>query len=255
MPEEKPFSLPTAVLAGLKDAFAALREILLLILFVILLFFPKSLNSRLADAGLTKIDGGVFTWQQKEVNKSVDQSKAAAQANSAATDSLTDVKAALVAIASESTDKKIKDQANATLQKLDGSLVSLQAADQSITKSLLTQQAILQPPASASPSAPAAVNHGWTYLGEIDSAKQHWMIPPQPKIAASSPMPAVGQTVTLTDDLYLRADKGPGQTFNQAPIIGALRAGTAVAINDVQTSHALNGGQFVWAKVKANGNQ
>ncbi|HEY0759186.1 MAG TPA: hypothetical protein VGD59_08025 [Acidisarcina sp.] len=258
MPDERPANLLDAILNTVKNAFSVLREIVLLAVFMVLIFFPRSLNSRLSQAGLTRIDGGVFTWeQQKEINNSVDQSKAAAQANSAATESLNQAKATISALAGKSTDKEVIAQANAAIFKVDGSLSSLHAADQSLVKSLVTQQGILQSASNGSggragSSADVGAS-GWVYLGEIDATGKRWMVPPEPKVGANAPTPAAGQTVTLSDDVYLRADKGPGQTFSQAAIVRAVSAGTAVTITDVQPSAALNGGKFIWAKVTVKG--
>lgn len=236
------------VFAFVKDASTVSRDLLLLLLFLFLLFWPQRLNNILSRAGVTTINGGLFTWKQ-QVESSANQSKAAAQASSAAADSLADVKTALTAISSQSNDPKVKAQADAALHKVDGSLSSLQSADQSLTKALVAQENILQTTRPQQQSTVIVNPQGWVYLGEADANQQHWIVPPQPKVSASLPVPVNGQTITLTDDLYLRADKQPGQTFNQATISGAVRAGSTARIIDIQPSHALNGGVFLWAKI------
>jgi hypothetical protein len=242
----------------IKDGSNIARDLIFLILFVLLLRWPATLSNMLKSAGVTEVNAGIFTWKQ-QLQDSADQNKAAAQANSAATDSLSTVQAALSSIAEQSKDPAIKAQATQALGQVNGSLSSLQNVDQSLTKSLVTQQTILQTPtatqASSQPGAPAATivsAQGWVYLGEADANRQRWLIPPQPKVAANSPVPQVGQTITLTDDLYLRADKAAGQTYNQAPITGAVRSGSQVKVLDLQPSHALNGGLFLWAKIQVN---
>jgi hypothetical protein len=255
--DEKPENLTSnakTVIDLVQSILTIARDLLLSVLFLFLLFWPQTLNGLFTRAGITEIDGGVFTWKQ-QVQASADQNKAAAQANSAATDSLNDVQSTLAAIAAQSKDPSIKAQATQALGQVNGSLSSLQNVDQSLSRSLITQQSILQAPATpGQQQSPATVvrPQGWVYLGEVDANSQRWMIPPQPKVSSSSAVPQVGQTITLTDDLYLRADKASGQTYNQAAITGAVRSGSSAKILDLQPSHARNGGLFLWAKISVN---
>ena len=244
-----------AVIDLVQSVLTIARDLLLSILFLFLLFWPQTLNGLFTRAGITEIDGGVFTWKQ-QVQASADQNKAAAQANSAATDSLGDVQTTLTAIAAQSKDPSIKAQATQALGQVNGSLSSLQNVDQSLSRSLITQQTILQTPTTPAqanaPSATVVSPQGWIYLGKVDDARQNWLTPPQPKISASAPVPQVGQTITLTDDLYLRADKASGQTYNQAAITGAVRSGSSAKVLTIQPSPARGGGQFLWAKISVN---
>jgi hypothetical protein len=250
------FTKNTQAIFGLvKDGSTIARDLIFLILFVLLLRWPTTLSNLLSSAGVTEVNAGIFVWKQ-QLQASADQNKAAAQANSAATDSLGDVQTALTAIAAQSKDPSIKAQATQALGQVNGSLSSLQNVDQSLTKSLVTQQTILQTPTtSAQANAPAAnivSPQGWVYLGKVDEARQNWVTPPQPKVSSSTPVPQVGQTITLTDDLYLRADKGSSQTYNQAAITGAVRSGSAAKVLDLQPSRARGGGYFLWAKISVN---
>lgn len=255
--DPKPESITSsakAILDLVQSVLTMARDLMLLLLFLFLLFWPQTLNNLFTRAGITEIDGGVFTWKQ-QVQAAADQNKVAAQANSAATDSLSDVQATLTTIAAQSTNPSIKAQATQALGQVNGSLSSLQNVDQSLTKSLVTQQSILQTPTTpaqqaAAPAAPSL--QGWVYLGKVDDARQNWITPPQPKVSASSPVPTVGQTITLTDDLYLRADKGSNQTFNQAAITSAVRSGSTAKVLDLQPSRARGGGLFLWAKIQIN---
>jgi hypothetical protein len=241
--------MPLPRLSTVKDAFTIARELVLLGLFFFLLVLPTKLNSRLSDAGLASVNGGFFTWKAAAA-AAVDQSKVAAQANSAASDSLDEVKKALTEIADKSTDKNAKAQATTALQQINGSISSLNTANQSIANSLVTLQTANT--AQSSASSGSSMTQGWVYLGEVDAAKQRWIIPPTPKVDAGSAIPAKGQIIVLTDDLYLRGDKGPGQTFNQASILGAVHSGASATVLDVQFSSAINGGKFVWAKISTN---
>lgn len=240
-----------AVLATTQTLFTVLRDVFLVILFVALLWFPIKLNKHLKDAGIQEIDGGIFKWQQ-QVEQAANQSKTAAQDSSAATEPLQQVKSVLVSIASESKDPNIRKRASDAASQMESSLASLNIASSSLAKSLVTQDSILQnaSAATASASSPApSLSQGWVYLGEADIAHQHWRTPPEPKISSPTPALTSGQVVTFSDDVYLRGDKAPGQTFNQAAVLGAVRSGSKARIVELQYSHALNGGEFVWVKV------
>ncbi|HEY1901298.1 MAG TPA: hypothetical protein VGG56_02630 [Terracidiphilus sp.] len=242
-----------------KAALTILRDLFLLAFLVGLLFFPKPLNSLLTKAGIAEIHGGIFEWQQ-QVRQAASQNKVAAQANSNASDILGQVQTTLVNIVNTSKDPTIKKQAADAANSVEASLTSLGNVDASLTKSLVTQESILQSASAALPAAAAAapipVSQGWIYLGKTDSQHKSWITPPQPKTSAQSPALRAGQVITLTDDLYLRADKTPqDQTFNQAAIVGAVRSGSVATISDAQYSPARGGGDFVWAKVVVKGNQ
>ena len=76
-----------AILATTQSLFTVLRDVFLVILFVILLCFPAQLNSMLSKAGITQLNGGIFTWQA-QAQQATTQSTAAAQSNSSASESI-----------------------------------------------------------------------------------------------------------------------------------------------------------------------
>jgi len=244
-----------SVLTTTQSLFTVLRDVFLVVLFVVLLGFPTQLNSILTKAGISHLNGGIFTWQQ-QAQQAATQSTSAAQANSSASDALDSVKSALDAIASQSKDPDIRKQAADASNEAAGSIAFLDNANSSLAHSVVTQQKMLQtavPGASSPPPAPAT--QGWVYIGRADPTHQSWMNPPRPKISAGSPAVSAGQTVTFTDDIFLRADKGQNQTFNQAAILGAVRSGTTAIISQLDYSHARKGGDFVWIKVSVKGGQ
>jgi hypothetical protein len=244
-----------AVLATTQSLFTVLRDVFLVVLFVVLLGFPTQLNSILTKAGISQLNGGIFTWQQ-QAQQAATQSANAAQSNSSASDALDSVKSTLDAIASQSKDPNIRQQAADASSQAAGSIAFLDNANSSLAHSVVTQEKMLQtavPGAQSSPSPSAT--QGWVYIGKADPTHQQWMNPPKPKIATGSPAVAVGQTVTFTDDIFLRADKGPNQTYNQAAIVGAVRSGSTATITELNYSHARKGGDFVWVKVAAHSGQ
>lgn len=242
-----------AVLSTVQTIFTLLRDVFLVILFIVLLCFPAQLNSILTTAGISQLNGGIFTWQQ-QAQKAATQSTAAAQATSAASESLDGVKATLESIASQSKDPNIRKQATDAANQAAGSITSLESASSSLAHSVVTQQGLLQSTeAGTKSSQPASVSTGWVYVGKTDSTHQNWTKPPVPRIAAASPAVTVGQVVTFTDSVFLRADKDANQTYNQAAILGAVRTGSTAAITEVAYSSARGGGDFLWIKVVVRG--
>ena len=244
-----------AILATTQSLFTVLRDVFLVILFIFLLCFPTQLNSTLTKAGISQLNGGIFTWQQ-QAQQAAAQSTTAAQANAAASDSLSNVKSALDAIASQSKDPAIKKQATDAANQAAGSITSLESANSSLARSVVTQEGMAHSSGPGTESTTSAsASQGWVFVGKADPTHQHWAAIPRPKIATASPAVTVGQVVTFSDDIFLRADKGQDQTFNQAAILGAVRAGNTATITALQFSHARAGGDFVWVKVTVKGGQ
>lgn len=239
-----------------KEALTIIRDLFLAILFIGFLFFPKLLNKALTNAGITSINGGVFQWQPK-VQQAASQNASAAQDASEAASTLQDVKADLQTIAGTSSSSAATRQAIADASsKIDGTLSSLDKANTTLASSYLTQQSLLQSAGagttSSSEPAAGAPLEGWVNVGKSDAAGQAWATPPQPKIDAASPYLKSGQTITFTDDLFVRGDKPAGGRFNQGTVLGAVRAGTTAQVLEVEGSHAKKGGEFVWVKVRAS---
>jgi len=239
-----------AVLATIQSLFTVLRDMLLAALLIGLLAFPAQLNLMLTKAGISQVNGGVFTWQQ-QAQQAATQSTAAAQANSSASDSLDDVKSVLENIASQSTDPNIKQQATAAATQVASSMSSLDTANNSLANSVLTLQTA---PPGAQSSAQHSPTSGWVLLGNSDSTHQQWTKSTTPKISGS-PAVAVGQTVTFSADVFLRGDNAQGQAHDQAPIRGAVRSGSAATITAVDYVPNKKGNDRVWIEVNMKSNQ
>jgi len=104
--------------------------------------------------------------------------------------------------------------------------------------------------AAASDSEPVAESReGWMYVGHVDEAKSAWRERPT-VVQAATPAFKAGDAVTITDDVYLHADTS-GVQRSMAAVVGALRTGEQATVLDVDYTHALSGGWFLWLKVKA----
>ncbi len=236
-----------AVLATTQNLFTVLRDMFLALLLIVLLGFPAQLNSILSKAGITQVNGGVFTWQQ--ATQAAAQGTAAAQADSSASDTLEDVESTLDDIASNSSDPNIKKMATDAANQAATTRSSLETANSSLAQSVVTLQAA---PGAAS-AAKASPTSGWVLLGNADSTHQQWTKSTKPKIAGS-PGVTVGQAITFNDSVFLRGDKAPNQTFNQAPILGAVRSGSSAVVTDVEYVTNKKGNVRVWVKVNMKSN-
>jgi hypothetical protein len=240
-----------AILATTQNLFTVLRDVFLVILFVFLLCFPTQLNSTLSKAGISQLNGGIFTWQ-KQAQQASTQSTDAAQSNSSASDALEEIKSTLDDIASQSADPNIKKQATDAANQAASSITSLENANSSLAHSVLTLQATAQGTQSGEQAPPA---NGWVFLGNADPTHQSWTHSTTPKIANASPAVNVGQTVTFADNVFLRADAAQNQKPSQASILGAARSGSTAVITDVHYLPNKKGNAHVWVKVKMNSNQ
>lgn len=230
-----------------KDALALVRDVAILVLLLGLLFLPTTLNGLLKKAGISHIDVAGVQWGA--VEDAARSNAAAGSETSAASASVQQARVMLQHIADTSKDPDAVKSAKLALGDIDGSITTLAQASSSIASSYLNQQTVLQS-APTSATASAAPLEGWIYLGEVDRSMQHWVKPPAPKIDNPTPAIKTGDTVTINDDLFVRADKAAGQIFNQAATLGAIRRGTTAQIEDVRPSSAVNGDYFLWVKVK-----
>lgn len=245
----------------IKDTLAILRDLFLFVLIILLIFRPGWMNSMLQRAGISEVNAFGVDWKAR-MESAAKQNLSAGSETTNATTGLQEVKASLQQIA-DGHDPAAAAKARQALETLNGSIASLDSANRTIASSYLTQQTLLdstvqtQPstakaaPATAVPNAGNATGlEGWVYIGEADSDHQRWVTPPVQKISASTPALKVGDTVTFTDDLFVRADKVAGQIFNQAQTLGVVRTGTNARVLEIRPSHALNGGDFLWIKVQ-----
>jgi len=249
MPDKQ--SRINAILATTQSLFTVLRDVFLVILFVILLCFPTQLNSMLTNAGISQLNGGIFTWQ-KQAQQASTQSTDAAQSNSSASEALDNIKSALEDIASQSSDPKIQKQATDAANMAASSIASLDSANSSLAHSVLTLQSAAQGTPSEAPTSPAG---GWVLLGNADPTHQQWTKTTTPKIANASATLTAGQAITFADNVFLRADAAQNQTHNRAPIAGVVRSGSTAVITDVDYVPNKKGNVHVWVKVNMKSNQ
>ena len=220
----------------LKTWLDLLRQAVILVLIFLTLLFPKGAGEYVAKfASQLGVDtvktplGDINVAKLREVAGGVDTARTRTIENADALRAVSagappEVRKKIEAIASE------LETTSAALKRPDELLVSAVQAEQ---KKGDSSQGLT----------------GWVYLGHVTEAKTEW--DPQPRsVRAPSPAFKPGETLTVSDDLYVRGDSQSGQR-NQAPVLGVVRAGQTVQVLDLQHVHSVRGGWFVWVKVAA----
>lgn len=220
-----------------KNLFALLRDLLLFLILLLLVGCPSTINKRLVDAGLTKIDGPGFGWQakvresKKEVlaaGAAVEQSKAQTEATLKKIDEILAAKPDLASVV------------DPLRSQVSNSTATLRSASANLVSSIANQQELL---ATADISAPALT--GWMYLGYVDERKTAWV---KQTVDGRWPLD-VGTIVKVTDSTYLRAT-GATNARAAAKPLGVASAGQSITIDEIDTTgHLRAGGWTVWARV------
>ena len=226
-----------------RDVVSALRDSVIFLLFILLLFLPTTIKERLVEAGFTKGKIAGFEWEG-EIKEAAKTTKAAGQTvveAAANYDNLIDRLAAL--------EKKVANPAlKADIESLGAAAATsrseLAKADREIKRSLAVQQQIVT---QIAPSAVA--DSGWIFLGKVNEDKSSWEAgSPQTIRSVNFPI-SRGTKLTIRDDVYLRGD-GPSNSRSSAPVLAVVKTSDTVEITDLDYSRAKAGGWFVWARVK-----
>jgi len=227
----------------LKDVTSTARDILLLGLFILLLTWPKFINDRLATAGFTKGSIAGFEWET-QLKSSTEQTKAAGETVQRANENYSDLVARLNDLEHKVTDPAVKSEVKSLGQAAEKSRLEIETADNTLKRSLATQQQIV---ASIAPSSVA--DTGWIFAGRLTEDKTGWD-PADPATVSPSPLSfSPGTRLTVHDDVYLRAD-APTNAHTVGQILGVARAGDQLEVLAQDPSHFRRGGWFVWLKVR-----
>jgi hypothetical protein len=229
--------------SAVKDVVSALRDSVLFLLFLLLLFSPTTIKERLAAAGFTKGSIGGFEWEA-QIKSAAEQTKTVGQAVEQASDNYGKLIERLNALEKQASDATVKDTLKNIGNEAEASRAELTVADRALKRSLAEQQQIV---AQISPSAVA--DSGWIFLGRATEDKTAWSPGSPQTVAPTTARPSAGTRLTMKDDAYLRGD-GPSSARSSAPILGVAKVGQTVEVLDIDFSHAKAGGWFVWAKVR-----
>lgn len=226
-------------IAVLKDALTALRDGLIVLVFLLLLVAPTSINQRLTEAGFT--EGSVAGLKWKAVIKtSSEQARSAGQQLSGLDGKLGEYGARLAALEAEATDPALKTAIKQLGAELRDTQEKARLADRAVKNSVLTQQHLMEKVAPAS-----AETHGWIYVGTASEDKQRWTSSATVDVRPPNVQP--GAVLRIRDEVYLRKDSGGGP-HSAAPIAAVLGVGSAIEVRHVEYTRA-DGGWLVWADV------
>ena len=227
----------------MKDVVSALRDSVLFILFLLLIFAPITIKERLMSAGFTKGSVGGFEWEA-QIKSAAEQTKTVGQTVGQANENYSKLIERLSELEKKVTDPTVKAEVKNIGEVAETSRVELTTADRALKRSLATQQQVVAEIASS-----AVANSGWMFLGRVNEDKTAWS-GGSPQTVSPTPAPlSQGAKLTVRDDAYLRAD-GPSNARSSAAILGVTKVGETVQVVEVDYSHAKGGGWFVWAKVR-----
>jgi hypothetical protein len=229
--------------AALKDVMTALRDSVLFLLFVLLLFAPATIRDRLVEAGFTKGSIGGFEWEA-QIRTAAETTKSAGHTVVQATADYDKLIERLAALEKQVTDPKVRSEIQGLEAVAASSRSELASADQAIRRSLVAQQQIVT---QIAPQSVASA--GWIYLGKVTEDKSQWVGGAPKTVRAPSPAVSTGDRLTVTDDVYLRGDTA-SSARSSAPVLAVAKVGETVEVLELDYSHARGGGWFVWAKVR-----
>jgi hypothetical protein len=215
------------------------REFIIIMAVLFVVLFPN-----LAKAWMRHMGFDTVTTPIGEINLAA-KVQAAGQVQSAKRE-VSDAAAAvdgLIPTASEANRARLQDLST----RLATTAAQLEAPERVLGAAA---KAAVAKAAAASDGEPVVQSReGWMYVGHVDEAKSAWQAPPT-IVQAATPAFKAGDAVTITDDVFLRADANGGQR-GLAAVVGTLRNGDQAIVLDIGYTHALSGGWFLWLKVKA----
>lgn len=232
-------------IALIKEILASVREGILILVFIMVLFAPKVVNTILNNAGFVKGSIMGFEWKSK-----VDSLKKNSRDMGTLVSHISEQRIPSLNSAIESLEKKISDPVlKDTLNSIKQQLTSIQnethKADDMIQHAII-QQEHFNPEKAVTPT-----QTGWFYGGYVTPNKKNWMPQSQKNIDGNEPPQTKGDKVKLSADTYLREDNG-NEFYTKAPVISVLQQNTEYEILDVGYTHAVKGGYFLWIKVSKN---
>jgi F0F1-type ATP synthase membrane subunit b/b' len=227
-----------------KNAVAAMRDLVIFLLFLLLLLSPATIKERLERAGFQKANIAGFEWQAEGLKTAAEQTKSAGQQVEQASKEYE----ALLGRLKDLETKVTSPEAKAAVREIGvtaaASQAQLETADKVLKRSLATQQDIVS---QVSPGSVAEA--GWVYLGKVSEDKTQWVEGSPKTVQPVPPQSLRGAKLSVRDDVYIRADSGQSAR-SSAAIVGVAKAGETLQVSDVEFSHAKGGGWFVWTKVK-----
>ena len=228
-----------------KSLFELLRDLLIFAVLAMLFLIPGFVKDRLTHAGIQSIDAAGVKWQA--------QAEAAKVQTSAAVDHV-----ARVQIDSENLRNQLEALARSAATPGQKSVIEKLAADAKASadqiqtaNTILTRSLAVQDSALRQVDAQSATRAGWIFLGRITQDKSDWARGAGRTVDVDWPL-HVGAQIAVNADANIHGDPNGGQ-HRDASVLGAIRAGEKITIDDIDTtSHWAAGGWTVWVRVKTS---
>ncbi|MCC6370572.1 MAG: hypothetical protein IT236_06195 [Bacteroidia bacterium] len=233
--------------ALIKEILASLRELILILVFIMVLFAPKLVNTILNSAGFVQGNIMGFEWKSK-----VDSLNKNSRDMGTLVSQISDQRIPNISSAIESLEKKIKDPAlKDTLMTIKMQLSDIQVATKQADD--IIQQSIIQQEHFTPEKEIFTVQNGWFYGGHVKDNKKEWMKGAAKNIESNEPPTAKGASVKLNSDTYLRKDTDGG-FYTKSPVISVLEKDAEFEVQEIGYTKALKGGYFIWIKVQKQNN-
>jgi hypothetical protein len=227
---------------SIKGTVALLREILIVGGILILIISPKAIKRTLKEAGIKSIAGIEFI---EDLEKSSNETKKAINDISVLRDSLDILKVKLAEAIDQSNDPDTKKELASIQSTIKTTTEKADNLGENLRNSFSRQEQLIDQYGS---SAKRKKEIGWIFLGKTDENQKVWD-EGNPKTIAKVALPLQSNTLLkITTDTYLREDSNTQKS--RADILSVVKEGETVEVVDVDSSHAIGGGWFLWAKIK-----
>ncbi len=135
---------PQGIIEQLKGLVTFLREAVIVLVLILLLLFPRTINSILTKAGFTQASIAGFTWQ-RELEAAVQTTQDANQSVAKLEGELQNTSAQLEQLRTAAdTPPAVRDRISTLSARLERSQSETRAVKESLQSSLATQQRIMR---------------------------------------------------------------------------------------------------------------
>ena len=180
--------------AVMKDVVSALRDSVLLFLFLLLLFAPTTINDRLVSAGFTKGSIGGFEWAA-QMKSAAEETKTIGQTVGQATENYSKLIDRLSELEKKVTDPTLKAEVKNIGGVAETSRVELTTADRALKRSLAIQQQVV-----AQIGSSLVADAGWMFLGKVTEDKTAWSVGSPQTVSPTLVPLSPGLKLTVRDD-------------------------------------------------------
>lgn len=218
------------------DISVLLREVAVVVLFVMLFFYPSAFKNLLVGIGINKVETPVGEIDLTQIGGNV----------SALNQGLSDGLDALKQVQSKLRDPAASGEIQTVIDSLQQLQQPAQDADTDIKSKVAAQQS------ARGGSATSTKLVGWLLCGRLDSSQQQWT-GKAPGPIEKVPLPLkVGDILTVTKEAYLRADAPPGKRFESGKIVGVVQPPGQVRVEEVpeQFPKTVAGTYLAWVRVQ-----